>query len=235
MVGEAGLEACAGFLEGGAGACSLVGGAASWPSGGQGCATGHVWRWLWAQEVSRQSVCWCVGLCSRPVGRLAWGVPVLEPAGCSAGPGLSAKDPRCLPPAWVHSPLDGHSPLCPAPALWPQREPQLPPASPGDPPRPAGRSGPGSYGVTAFALGPGACDTLCVPSESGVSVSPSPVQFLRSSPAGLRSQMLWGLLPWCRTLRLRLMSSEAHQRHTQVFIPPTVLNIAPDKQAFSHL
>ena len=36
LVGEAGLEACAGCLVGGAGACPLVGGAGSWPSGGQG-------------------------------------------------------------------------------------------------------------------------------------------------------------------------------------------------------
>ena len=36
LVCEAGIEACAGFLVGGAGACALVGGAGSWPSGGQG-------------------------------------------------------------------------------------------------------------------------------------------------------------------------------------------------------
>ena len=40
--------------------------------------------------------------------------------------------------------------------LCPQGEPQLPPTSPGDPPRPAGRSVPGSYQITAFALRPGA-------------------------------------------------------------------------------
>ena len=34
---EAGLEACAGLLVGGAGACPLVGGTVSWPSGGQDC------------------------------------------------------------------------------------------------------------------------------------------------------------------------------------------------------
>ena len=38
LVGEAGLEACAGFLVGAAGACLLVGGAGSWPSG----RLGHV-------------------------------------------------------------------------------------------------------------------------------------------------------------------------------------------------
>lgn len=36
-MGEAGLEAGAGFLAGGAGACPLVPGAGSWPFDGQGC------------------------------------------------------------------------------------------------------------------------------------------------------------------------------------------------------
>ena len=42
LVGEAGLETCAGFLVGGAGACLLVGGVVFWPSGGQGHVKGHV-------------------------------------------------------------------------------------------------------------------------------------------------------------------------------------------------
>ena len=42
LVGDAGLEASAGFLEGMAIACPLVGGAGSWPSGGQGPVQGHV-------------------------------------------------------------------------------------------------------------------------------------------------------------------------------------------------
>ena len=45
-----------------------------------------------------------------------------------------------------------------------------------------------------FALGPSAHENLCVPSKSGVSISPSPAAFLHSSPTGLQSQMLWGLL-----------------------------------------
>ena len=36
LVGEAGLEASAGFVVGGASVCLLVGGAGSWSSGGQG-------------------------------------------------------------------------------------------------------------------------------------------------------------------------------------------------------
>ena len=76
----------------------------------------------------------------------------------------------------------------------PNSEPQPLPTSAGDPLRPAGGSGPGSYKVTAFSLGPGVHETLYVLSKSGVSVSPSPVEFLQSSPTGLQSQMLWGLL-----------------------------------------
>ena len=46
-----------------------------------------------------------------------------------------------------------------------------------------------------FCLGSGAQEILCAPSKSGVSVSPSPVEFLWSNPAGLQSQIFWGLLP----------------------------------------
>ena len=55
----------------------------------------------------------------------------------------------------------------------PHSEPQLPSASPGDPQRPAGRSGPGFYEVTAFSLGPGIRETLCAPTRSGVCFSQS--------------------------------------------------------------
>ena len=46
-----------------------------------------------------------------------------------------------------------------------------------------------------FALGSSACETLCVPSKIGVSVYPSPVELLYSSPAVLQSQKLWRPLP----------------------------------------
>ena len=79
--------------------------------------------------------------------------------------------------------------------LWHQREPQLPPTIPPmDAQRPAGRSGPGSYEATAFALSPTACKTLCAPSKSRVFASPSPVELLQLSPTDLQSQMIWGLL-----------------------------------------
>lgn len=54
----------------------------------------------------------------------------------------------------------------------PHSELKPPLGSPGDSPRPTGRSGPGSYEVTAFALAPSAHETLYVASKSGVSVSP---------------------------------------------------------------
>ena len=54
-------------------------------------------------------------------------------------------------------------------------------ASPGDSPRPAGRSGPRFYQITALP-----CVLLrvgfCVPVKSGVSVSPRPVQLLQLLP-----------------------------------------------------
>lgn len=50
----------------------------------------------------------------------------------------------------------------------PQESHSTPPPPPGYPLISAGRSGPGPYEVTAFALGPGAQDTLFEPSKSGV-------------------------------------------------------------------
>ena len=59
------------------------------------------------------------------------------------------------------------------PAETPQCGMQPPePASPGDSPRPAGRSGPGSCQITAFALGSGGCESLRAPFESKVFLDP---------------------------------------------------------------
>ena len=44
-----------------------------------------------------------------------------------------------------------------------------------------------------FALGASAHESLCAPFKNGFSVSPSPVELLRTSPTGLQCQMLWGL------------------------------------------
>ena len=57
----------------------------------------------------------------------------------------------------------------------PHSEPQPPPASIGDPPTLAGKSNSVSYEVPIFNLGPSIHKTLWVPSNSGVSVSSSPV------------------------------------------------------------
>lgn len=56
---------------------------------------------------------------------------------------------------------------------------------------------------TAFSLRPGAHESLCVPSKSGVSIFLSPVEFLQSFPAGLQSHCSWGPSSQCQTLRLR--------------------------------
>ena len=156
----------------GTGACSLVGGTGSCPSDGQDCVKACVYRQLWAQEVFKQPVCSWVGLCSCPVG-LTSSIPALEPTGCWMGQVLVSKwqPPGQLTP--LSTPQYLHH-QCPC--LF--SEPQPPPASTGDPSRPESRSGTGSYEVTAFSLHPSAHRTLCAPSKSGVSVSPSPVEFL---------------------------------------------------------
>ena len=46
---------------------------------------------------------------------------------------------------------------------------------------------------TLLCLGPSARESLCVPFKNGVSVSPSPMEVLQTSPAALQCQMLRGL------------------------------------------
>ena len=74
--------------------------------------------------------------------------------------------------------------------LCPHGETQPPPASAGDPPTLAGRSGSVSRGSLLLPLGPDVHTTLCVPSKSEVSLSPSPVEVLQSNPASLQSLIL---------------------------------------------
>ena len=78
--------------------------------------------------------------------------------------------------------------------LCPQGELQLPPASPGDSPGSACGSDPGSFQMTASALGLGACEILCVPFKSGVSVSHSLLALPEVSPSGLKRKVFWELV-----------------------------------------
>ena len=66
--------------------------------------------------------------------------------------------------------------------------------SSGDSPRSAGVSDPGSFQITASVLGFGACEILCVPFNSGVSIFHSPLGLLKVSPTGLQSYISWGLV-----------------------------------------
>jgi len=77
-----------------------------------------------------------------------------------------------------------------------------PHTSAGDSPRPAGRSGPGSYQITTFALGPGVCEVLWVLFMSEVSISASPVGLLQLSPNGFKATCSGGLFSGCWTPRL---------------------------------
>ena len=59
----------------------------------------------------------------------------------------------------------------------------------GDSPRPAGRSGPGSYQIIVFVLGPSGHEILCAHFKSEVFISPSPLGLPKLNPTGLQSQM----------------------------------------------
>ena len=64
--------------------------------------------------------------------------------------------------------------------------------SPRDPPRVAGSSGPGSYQITASALGPGACEILCSPFNSEVSFPPQSYGTPEIKPCWLSKPMVLG-------------------------------------------
>ena len=49
-------------------------------------------------------------------------------------------------------------------------------------------------GSLLLPLGPDVHTALCVPSKSGVSVSPSPVKILQSNPTSLQSLIFWEFL-----------------------------------------
>ena len=76
--------------------------------------------------------------------------------------------------------------LCP----YPQGEFQLPPTCPVDSPRSVNGYEPGSFQVTALALGVRTKDILCMPSKSRVYISHSPLGLLKVSSTGLQSQTL---------------------------------------------
>ena len=156
---------------------------------GQDSVKVYVWRCLWAKEVIMQPGCWWVGLCSCLFCCLTWAIPVLGPTGCWMWPGLGAAGPSNISASWrVH--IVEHSPkTLQLISLFPERTTTTPHLW--DPPRPTGRSNPDFYAVFAFILGPGTCETFCVPTKSGVFASPSPVELLQSSPTSHWSQMLW--------------------------------------------
>ena len=124
------------------------------PSGGQG----SVQRWLWAREVfslcadrwgcvPTQLVAWLEASQPRCLEAVVWGqvlVLMSQRTGSTVVPSS----------ARVHvveaAPKNGyHQCLCPQGS-----HSRPPPPHPEDSPRPAGRSGPGSYQISAFALGP---------------------------------------------------------------------------------
>ena len=115
----AGLETYAGFLVGGAGACPLVGGSGSWPSGGQVVSSG-VSRGGCGLRKSLESLSadeWdCI-----PALFVIW--PEFQHWSLQAvgwGQVSVPRDSKCLPPARGHV---GPFYVCHQ-LLWPQREPQ---------------------------------------------------------------------------------------------------------------
>ena len=178
QVGGVGPGACAGFLVGGPVACPLELGLSFWwarPRKGVcvfrgGCGQTGCW---W---VGLHSTHWLFGLTgpNTVACGLLGGVKSWHQKGSlreSLQRGLFAE-------ANSESPSESYS--CPPPSQETHQDTQvsLAQAPPESLPCPESQC----------------CGISCVPSSSGVSVSPSPEQLLHSSSAGLQSHMLWGLL-----------------------------------------
>ena len=133
-----------------------------------------------------------MGLCSHPVGCLAWGVPTLNSTGCWVGPGLGEKwRPRRMTHADEYS-LELLPPLS-LPLHWATLSlylyKRLPRTS---------RSVWHRFFMRSqlFSLGPGYHKTV-VPFKRGVSVAPSPVEFLQV-PQTFKARFSRASSPYCQ-------------------------------------
>ena len=75
-----------------------------------------------------------------------------------------------------------------------------PHTSSGDPPRPTGGSGPGSYDITAFTLG--SSTKCCVPSPRAESLSHPVHGLLQQAPLAFKARWSGGSSSWYLTFRL---------------------------------
>ena len=133
-----------------------------------------------------------MGLCSHPVGCLAWGIPTLNSTGCWVGPGLGEKwRPRRMTHADEYS-LELLPPLS-LPLHWATLSLYL-----------YKRLSRTSRSVwyrffmrsQLFSLGPGYHKTV-VPFKRGVSVAPSPVEFLQV-PQTFKARFSRASSPYCQ-------------------------------------
>ena len=83
-----------------------------------------------------------------------------------------------------------------------------------------------------FAPGPSALESLCVSFKNGVSISPSPVELLCTSPTGLHCQMLWGLFlsvsdpqAWRLDMGLRTLTPVVESLWTSYFPVPVGMGL----------
>ena len=151
----------------------------------KGVFSGH----LCAQEDSKQSICWWVGL------SFTWSYFILTGAHILLSGARSFQENGSMA-ASRRSHANEYPPELPPPvSLSPQWATAVPSfTSSRGFPLLASRSDSILMRSLLFSLGSGVHKTLHVPSKGGNSVSPSHVEFLWSNPVGLQNQILWGLL-----------------------------------------
>ena len=132
--------------------------------------------------------------CISPIWLFGLNHPALAPTNCWVGPELGVNDLSQMS-ASSESSCRWILPKISTTLSIPQSKLQLCPSYvPRRLPRPAGKSGPGSYEVTALAINTGTHEILCTPFKSEASFSPVLWNPCNLSPTGLQSQIIWGLL-----------------------------------------
>ena len=156
---------------------------------------GQVPRQLGTQGVLAQLACWWVGLCPHSANCLAWDIPGWVPTGWWAGPGpalISWREDSKMVLTTTSVLVVGCTPKnsC-CQHLCPQGEFQLPPASLGG----SLRSASGSDPLKSLLL-PWVSEYVrfCECPLRVESISYIPLALPKASPAGLQSQMFWGLV-----------------------------------------
>ena len=138
----------------------------------------------------KQPLCWWVGLCFHNIGCLAWGISTLKLVGSWVGPGLWCQNGDLQESSyWWIFPVASVTSV-PAPS----NEPQITPLFPGD-----SQVWLSLLWSHSFTLAPSTHETLCVPSNNRVIVSPVLQSSCTQAPVAFKTKCFGGSSFSCQT------------------------------------